>query len=1049
MVFMRKLRIAVFFLLAALSCARAQCPDFEIFINSVSKGCKDTVSHDATFENPSTLTFSILPATGDIVWKTENGHTILGVGSQYAPILIEEIDNIFTYIIERDGVSKIIKLDFKARRYKVSFDSKGGSDVEQQSVIHNEKAIRPPNPTRTGYTFKDWKFDFNTPITGDIEIEADWEINKYTVSFTNKYDASYSFKRENVEHGSTTTPPDASDNPMREGYDFDSWDFDFATQITKNTAIEATWKPKTYTINFDPDGGTVAELSKQVTFNSAVGILPNATKEGYVFKGWQGYTASTIYTTAGDITLKATWEKQKFIVSFKTNGGSTVPSKTVEYYENVTRPESDPTLTGHTFKYWDFDFNTPITANTEIEARWEINKYTVSFTNKYDPSYTFKQEVEYNNPATPPSASDPVREGYDFDGWDFDFSRKITQNTTIEAKWKAKTYIITFDPEPGKFNRPADASIRATYNEDIGALPEPTRGEAYDFDGWFTEAGDKINPSNRYLYTTNITLYAHWKFKPGSKPTKEMLQLVMPSLPLVYNGRQIDPIEITQKADVEGELGEIIPLYNGESQRPKDVGIYRISANIKKSADYDSALVEDIGTLTINKRPVTLIIKQASVIDKDYDAQKNAEIDYASLVFETGSCEANAVLCGSDIVSKDDYTIDANFTQQDAGEDITVEINIRWLPHKNYNFSTPTYNTTANIKQAKSILKINVPESYELSSQQDLRDIIEVSPFIDAQKDIIWKYKWEKAAEFSDTRPNRVGIWEVWAYIESTNNYTGAEDIGEFLVERGSATTVIHDINFDEETPFKEDSELSTPQKKYYVTDDWQPSDCKIDLVKIKIEVKEPDIVLKIKEVGESEGKPKPNPGEEDRGIMYHEFSYSLQKLKPGLDTIRYYFYSRDGRYEEENIILIERPIHFDSVTVQKWNNLFLINNNAQKNGGYNFTGYKWSKNRELPLPKDTLQFYSAGPNRTDTLITSDKYSVQMDYAKGEEKFRISTCEGSPKQSKANPATPNSAVKKQALGINGKSAKLGAKIYNSKGERSNGNAPGIYLIEED
>jgi len=1171
-VFMRKLRITVFFLLAALSCARAACDDFEIFINNnVSKGCGSIITHAITFGEEPPLTFIISPTDGDIRWKAENG-IILATTYHYTPILLDEEDNTFNYIIERNGVPKtIIILTLQARRYIVLFDSKDGSAVDPQTVINNKTATRPsPDPTRTGYDFVDWDFNFSTPITQNITVNAIWEIQKFTVSFINKYDASYSYKQE-VEYGSTATPPNANYELTREGYDFDGWDFDFdRTPITQNTTIEAKWKPKTYTIYFDTDGGNTSVPPQSVTFNSAVGTLPTPTKTGYDFKVWKEkdgtseYTASTIYSTANSITLKAEWEIQKFTVLFKTDG-SPVPPQTVEYNKTATKPP-DPTRPGHTFIGWEFDFESYITENIEIQAIWEINKYTVSF-NSNGGSAVKPQDVIYNQRATKPSP-DPTREGYDFDGWDFNFNTPITQNitvnanweiqkftvlfktngsivpsqiveyygkatkppdptrpghtfigwefdfesyitenieiqaiweinkytvsfnsnggsavkpqdviynqratrpspdptrdgydldwdfdfdrtpitkdTTIEAKWKPKTYTITLNPQGGRFSRPADAYKSATYNEAIGALPTPIK-DAYEFKGWFTEEakGVEITSSRVYSYTANIVLYAHWEFVKGSPPTASMLQTT-PPLPfsLTYNGRQAEPVEITKREDVYGEFGKITTLYNGKPERPRDAGTYRISANIEASEDYATALVENLGYFTISKRNVALSIKQALVKDKNYDAQTKAEV--TSLTFETGSCEANTGLCGSDIVSPNDYELNANFEQQDAGEDIPVRITIYWLQkelYKNYILSTPPYSTMANIKKAKTILEIKVPEIYELSNPQDLQNIIEVktNPFININRDIAWQYKGEKATEYSDIHPNRVGNWTVRAYIESTDNYTEAEDIETFLVTRGSATTVMHNIGFDEETPFREDVALSTPQKKYYVAD-YEPPGCKISSVKVKIEVKEADIVLKVGKI--------PIPFlEENKGIAYHEYPHTFKKLEPGLDTIAYSFYSLDGIYEEHNFILIERPIHFDSVTIQKWNNLFLVNNNTQKNGGYNFIDYQWFKNGQA-LPKDTLQFYSAGPYRTDTLDTDDKYSIQMNYAKGDEQFRISTCEGSPKQPKANPAIKNPALKKQALGINGKSAKLGAKVYNSKGERSNGTAPGVYLIEE-
>jgi hypothetical protein len=89
---MQKLRIAVFFIFAALSMTRAQCVDFEIFINEVSKGCGSVINHTITFGEP--LTFRITPTGGDIRWRTEDD-IILAVTPYDTPIHLEEEDKIF------------------------------------------------------------------------------------------------------------------------------------------------------------------------------------------------------------------------------------------------------------------------------------------------------------------------------------------------------------------------------------------------------------------------------------------------------------------------------------------------------------------------------------------------------------------------------------------------------------------------------------------------------------------------------------------------------------------------------------------------------------------------------------------------------------------------------------------------------------------------------------------------------------------------------------------------------------------------------------------
>ena len=62
------------------------------------------------------------------------------------------------------------------------------------------------------------------------------------------------------------------------------------TVVTKssNHTLHAIWEPSSYTVTFDPEGGSVGTTSKQVTFNSTYGELPTPTREGYRFLGWSG-----------------------------------------------------------------------------------------------------------------------------------------------------------------------------------------------------------------------------------------------------------------------------------------------------------------------------------------------------------------------------------------------------------------------------------------------------------------------------------------------------------------------------------------------------------------------------------------------------------------------------------------------------------------------------------------------------------------------------------------------------------------------------------------
>ena len=66
--------------------------------------------------------------------------------------------------------------------YTVTFDSKGGTTVAQQTVESGKTATEPAVPTKNGFVFIGWysdtglesAFNFDTAITGDITLYAKW-----------------------------------------------------------------------------------------------------------------------------------------------------------------------------------------------------------------------------------------------------------------------------------------------------------------------------------------------------------------------------------------------------------------------------------------------------------------------------------------------------------------------------------------------------------------------------------------------------------------------------------------------------------------------------------------------------------------------------------------------------------------------------------------------------------------------------------------------------------------------------------------------------------
>lgn len=129
--------------------------------------------------------------------------------------------------------------------FAVTFDTKGGNNVPVENVLNGQKATKPADPTRAGYTFGGWyteeactnPYGFATPVTNALTLYAKWTINQYTITF----------KPGNGDEDTTITqnygtPVTAPANPTRTGYTFAGWDKEIpATMPAENMTVTALW----------------------------------------------------------------------------------------------------------------------------------------------------------------------------------------------------------------------------------------------------------------------------------------------------------------------------------------------------------------------------------------------------------------------------------------------------------------------------------------------------------------------------------------------------------------------------------------------------------------------------------------------------------------------------------------------------------------------------------------------------------------------------------------------------------------------------------------
>ncbi|MCL2689025.1 MAG: InlB B-repeat-containing protein [Chitinispirillia bacterium] len=298
--------------------------------------------------------------------------------------------------------------------------------------------------------------------------------------------------------------------------------------------------PTTYTITFNPQGGTVTPTTATTGTNGRLTTLPAPARAGFTFDGW--FTAATGGTavTAGaegtvftaNTTIHARWTEippATFTITFDPRSGTVTPTSAVTGANGRLAALPTPTRADFTFDGW-FTARTGgervtagaagtvFTANTTIFAQWTaIPTYTITF-NPNGGSVTPTSAVTGTNGRLAALPA-PTRADFTFDGWftartggtEVTTATVFTAAATIFARWTAMpTYTITFNPQSGTVT--PTTAVTGT-NGRLASLPAPTRTD-YEFDGWFTEAEAGTEVTTATVFTVNTTIFAQWTALP-------------------------------------------------------------------------------------------------------------------------------------------------------------------------------------------------------------------------------------------------------------------------------------------------------------------------------------------------------------------------------------------------------------------------------------------------------------------------------------------------------------------------------------------------------
>lgn len=431
-----------------------------------------TVTFDA---NEGTVSPAALTVTYDALYTlptpTRKGYTFLG----WYQGVMKVTDGTW-----RKTSNITLTAKWQINDYDISYDFQGGTDYgANPSGYIVTQTFTLIDPQKTGYTFIGWTYEGQTtPIKnvtieagtiGNLSFTAHWEIIDYTITLNPNGGSVNGDTSITVNYNGNYTLPTAT----RTGYTFKGW-YEGNTFVSSGTwlktsgaTLTAKWEIIYYSISYDMDGGTNANLNPTRYTVEDTFTLATPTRAGYDFRGWRydGKNESTVTIakgTTGDLSFAAIWSLTDYVVTLDPNGGSvSYTSFLARYTQQYSLPT--PTRTGYTFAGW-YNGSTLYSggtwntfSNVTLTASWTPIQYTITYddvefiadsiTVTYDYNYEGVSDttVTLTNGQTLTYPTAPTRSGYVFTGWyttaecttRYAFTGEITDDMTLYAGWQS------------------------------------------------------------------------------------------------------------------------------------------------------------------------------------------------------------------------------------------------------------------------------------------------------------------------------------------------------------------------------------------------------------------------------------------------------------------------------------------------------------------------------------------------------------------------------------------------------------------------------------
>ena len=449
--------------------------------------------------------------------------------------------------------------------FTVTFNSDGGSEVAAQSVVSGEKAVKPEDPTKTGYVFNGWYvlvgeeyqlYDFETPVTSDLTLVANWvaaqPVDKLKLAFDANGGTGTMSSLE-LDPSSEYSLPVCIFVPDDDVY-FGGWQVNGEGEtlqpgetivVDSDTTLVAQWSKfptqentvtadRTFFSYFPEQPSTeissVTLMDIEFQYSNVAYSSNEETLDMYLYDGFISTTTPfagpiksiTVNSKTVDYDLNMVYSESP-IYERVTEGAET---QRVEFAQDYTFECTNPDARYFclsrdnegsglaSFNYIKFVYETPVIEN-EFNIYFDANggsgsfgPYTVRNLNKRD-----LPDIETIGFTAP--------DGYEFAGWkvksvedllDAGTVIGISSDITLVAQWKEKgpapQYTVTFDTNGG-----SEVTSQKVNEGEYATRPSNPAYNGYEFMEWcYIEENQPLT----YMFEempveSDITLYAQWQ----------------------------------------------------------------------------------------------------------------------------------------------------------------------------------------------------------------------------------------------------------------------------------------------------------------------------------------------------------------------------------------------------------------------------------------------------------------------------------------------------------------------------------------------------------